>query len=167
MVLPRCMMLVREFFCNHSQENLWHGFRRNWEVNSFGWSKPSNLVDSCAVGWNRVNWYCSVYEALMEVSTYMCKTVCGSLKPDRDSPGQSASQALATDHELFVTRSLLYVFWYDILFDGHISLMSWLEWWSDGSDVFMCLVISELAAVLRCSEAELCGISCNLETAHW
>jgi len=31
----------------------------------------------------------------------------------------------------------------------------------------MYLLISEVAAVLRWSEAELCGISCNLETANW
>jgi len=55
-------------------------------------------------------------------------------------------------------------------FDMMYLLMDIFRWCvsqNDSSDVFMYLVISELAAVLRCSEPELCDISCNLETAHW
>jgi len=59
----------------------------------------------------------------MEVSTYMCKIVYGYLKPDRDSPGQLASQALRTDHEFICDQILLDVFWYDVLFDENILLI--------------------------------------------
>jgi len=40
----------------------------------------------------------------------MHKMVCGFLKPDWDSPGQSASQALTTDHEFICDQILLDVF---------------------------------------------------------
>jgi len=46
----------------------------------------------------------------MEASTYMHKIVCGSLKPDRDSLGQSAPQALRTDHVFICDQILLDVF---------------------------------------------------------
>jgi len=40
----------------------------------------------------------------------MCKIVCGSLRHDRDSPGQSASQTLTTDHVFICDQTLLDVF---------------------------------------------------------
>jgi len=79
-------------------------------VSSDGHGKSSNLVNSGAVGSNRVVKYCSVYQALLETLIYMHRIVCGSLKPDRDSPGQSAPQALRTDHEFICDQILLDVF---------------------------------------------------------
>jgi len=40
----------------------------------------------------------------------MCKIVCGYLKPDRDSPSQSVSQASTTDHVFICDQILLDVF---------------------------------------------------------
>jgi len=48
----------------------------------------------------------------------MHEIVCGSLKPDRDSPGQSAPQALRTDH----------VFICDQFLDGYILILDVICW---------------------------------------
>jgi len=54
--------------------------------------------------------YCSVYQALLDTSTYMHKIVCGSLKPDRDSPGQPVPEASRMDHVFICDQFLLDVF---------------------------------------------------------